>query len=100
MIRNRLCEVCELPSTIEDDLREDAAGTSDFFCSEECKHYATWRGKIFGGIVAIFFGVILFTPLLFISIVLIAGGGYAIKMGIDHSKIMITTGKFAPTKRN
>ena len=97
MIRRRLCEICERPSTKNHDLGVD---TKDFFCSDECKHYATWRGKIFGGIVAIFFGVILFTPLLFISIVLIAGGGYAIKMGIDHSKIMITTGKFAPTKRN
>ncbi len=97
MIRNRLCEVCESPSTKEHNLTE-AEGTADFFCSEECKHYATWRGKIFGGIVAIFFGVILFTPLLFISIVLIAGGVYAIKMGIDHSKIKITTGKFTPKK--
>ena len=98
MIRNRLCEVCERPSTKEHYLREDAAGTNDFFCSEECQHYATWRGKMFGGIVAIIIGVFLFAPLLFISIVLVVGGGYAIKVGIDHSKIVITTGKFAPTK--
>ncbi|MCE7736275.1 MAG: hypothetical protein GPJ54_15450 [Candidatus Heimdallarchaeota archaeon] len=95
MIRNRLCEICELPSTKEQDL---GASTKNFFCSEECKRYATWRGKIFGGILAIFIGVILFVPLLFISIVLIAGGGYAIKMGVDHSKIQIITGTFAPTK--
>ena len=95
MIRRRLCEICERPSTKEQDLGE---GTKNFFCSDECKHYATWRGKIFGGIVAIFVGVILFLPLLFISIVLIAGGTYAIKLGIDHSKIRIITGKFAPKK--
>lgn len=95
MIRKRLCEVCELPSTEEHDLGD---GTDDFFCSEECKHYATWRGKIFGGILAIFIGVILFIPLKFISIVLIGSGAYVIKMGVDHSKIQITTGTFASTK--
>ena len=97
MIRNRLCEICELPSSDDHDL---GVNTKDYFCSDECKRYATWRGKIFGGILAIFLGVILFIPLLFISLVLFAGGGYAVKVGFDHSKIKITTGTFAPTKGN
>lgn len=99
MIRNRLCEICERPATKEHSLRDDE-GSDSFFCSDECKHYATWRGKIFVGAALIIFGLLILSTLAIISIIMFTGGAIAIKIGLDHSKIVITTGKFAPTSND
>ena len=91
MVENKVCEVCGDPAIEEYSLRDEESSDS-FYCSNNCKHYAHWKGKIYVGIGLIIFGLILLPTIWIISVILFIGGGVAIKIGNDHSKIQINLG--------
>ena len=99
MVKNKFCEVCEAPAIEEYSLRDDESEDS-FYCSNDCKHYAHAKGKIYVGAALIVFGLLLLSTIWAISIILFIGGAVAIKIGNDNSKIIIQTGKFARINHN